>query len=250
MDSDSSAKSSGERVEIFFSYLITVLPNFTFELFSEEREHFIKPISFAVNRDINLKRLDGETDSNLTPKIEDLLMDRTDLLCNFKSEDNIRTMNFRIYFIYDVAKPRVKLDHINVPFLLYHNGNRDTVPMHPFMIASIWLNRQKHPKLYDSMFMDQTEIINLLYANEERINKTEESLRNLDIKFDKVERRVSGLEVSVNRRLSELEDSVDVSICRLEGSLSRLEAEVKQAKFTINILAQGMEELLKISRNN
>ena len=252
MDSESSTKSYRARLELFLAYLMSKLPSFTFELCSNEREHFIRPISFAVNRNIRPKRIDDEMDSMLTPTIGDLLVDRTDLVGNIKLEDNIRTMSFRIYFIYDVAKTRVKLDNIKVPFLLYHNGNRETVPLYPFMIASIWMNRNKHHELYDLMVIHQDEIINMQYEVEERADKTDERLREMDRemnrKIDDVVARVNEVDTALNIRVNVLEYDLNMRFNKIEEKVSALEAEVNRMNVTLSALSDGMEELLKKSR--
>ena len=161
-------------------------------------------------------------------------------------------MLYRIYFIYDVAKTRVKLDNIKVPFLLYHNGNRETVPLYPFMIASIWMNRNKHHELYDLMVIHQDEIINMQYEVEERADKTDERLREMDRemnrKIDDVVARVNEVDTALNIRMNVLEYDLNMRLNKIEERVSALEAEVQRMNVTLSALSDGMEELLKKSR--
>ena len=114
------------------------------------------------------------------------------------------------------------------------------------------MNRNKHHELYDLMVIHQDEIINMQYEVEERADKTDERLREMDRemnrKIDDVVARVNEVDTALNIRVNVLEYDLNMRFNKIEEKVSALEAEVNRMNVTLSALSDGMEELLKKSR--
>ena len=251
MASVSSVKSYHDKLEIFFRYISTKLFRFEFEIASDERASYIKPISFKRYSEGELKSVG--LDYERKPSLDDLKLERTDMWSGIKKTEYIPDLFFRIYYVYDVTRCRIQLDHVQVPFILYHNGNPQSIQAHESMITSFWLNRDSHRELYGMMTIPQEEVLSISYEMEERIEKMEVEMAEINTNTSRLnEIQIRQDEMMINQEQLKLEiEGIKRNQEEMKIEIQRNQEEMKiEMQRNKNELKQFMEETIAKHSND